>query len=192
MPARFLILGSASAILLRQTSESLAGRVERIVIGGFSLHEVGAEARDDLWRRGGFPLSYLATRAKRQRDVAQQLRADAARARSAAVGGAGAVHGATPRLDRRRALPRPDVERRRRRPHAGRERGYRAPLPRPARRRLHGQAAAALACQPAQAPGEVAQGVRARQRRAAHAARHRAPRGAREPPQGRASRGRGS
>jgi hypothetical protein len=61
-PARFLILGSASGDLLRQTSESLAGRVERIVIGGFWLGELGAGALDDLWRRGGFPLSYLAAR----------------------------------------------------------------------------------------------------------------------------------
>ena len=59
-PARFLILGSASGDLLRQTSESLAGRVERIVIGGFSLRELGADAAEDLWRRGGFPTSYLA------------------------------------------------------------------------------------------------------------------------------------
>ena len=59
-PARFLILGSASGDLLRQTSESLAGRAERITIGGFSLDEVGAGALEDLWRRGGFPLSYLA------------------------------------------------------------------------------------------------------------------------------------
>lgn len=59
-PARFLILGSASGDLLRQTSESLAGRVERIVIGGFSLRELGADAVDALWRRGGFPLSFLA------------------------------------------------------------------------------------------------------------------------------------
>ena len=58
--ARFLILGSASGDLLRQTSESLAGRAERITIGGFSLDEVGASGLQDLWRRGGFPLSYLA------------------------------------------------------------------------------------------------------------------------------------
>ncbi|HEY5474918.1 MAG TPA: ATP-binding protein [Candidatus Limnocylindrales bacterium] len=58
--ARFLILGSASGDLLRQTSESLAGRAERITIGGFSLDEVGAGSLEDLWRRGGFPLSYLA------------------------------------------------------------------------------------------------------------------------------------
>jgi len=58
--ARFLILGSASGDLLRQTSESLAGRAERITIGGFSLDEVGVGSLQDLWRRGGFPLSYLA------------------------------------------------------------------------------------------------------------------------------------
>ena len=59
-PARFLILGSASGDLLRQTSESLAGRMERVTIGGFSLHELGAEMEQELWFRGGFPLSYLA------------------------------------------------------------------------------------------------------------------------------------
>lgn len=59
-PARFLILGSASGELLRQSSESLAGRVERIAIGGFSLIEVGVRAMPRLWQRGGFPLAYLA------------------------------------------------------------------------------------------------------------------------------------
>ncbi|HEX9094357.1 MAG TPA: ATP-binding protein [Coriobacteriia bacterium] len=59
-PARFLILGSASGDLLRQSSESLAGRAERIVIGGFSLDEVGPDVLAALWRRGGLPRSYLA------------------------------------------------------------------------------------------------------------------------------------
>ena len=59
-PARFLVLGSASGDLMRQTSESLAGRMERVTIGGFSLGEVGAESEEELWLRGGFPLSYLA------------------------------------------------------------------------------------------------------------------------------------
>jgi hypothetical protein len=58
--ARFLILGSASGDLLRQTSESLAGRMERITINGFSLPELGKEAEQALWLRGGFPLSFLA------------------------------------------------------------------------------------------------------------------------------------
>jgi predicted AAA+ superfamily ATPase len=59
-PARFLILGSASGDLMRQTSESLAGRLERVEIGGFSMYELGLQAEQDLWLRGGFPLSYLA------------------------------------------------------------------------------------------------------------------------------------
>jgi uncharacterized protein len=60
LPARFLILGSASGDLLRQTSESLAGRMELLAMGGFSMAELGAEAAELLWLRGGFPLSYLA------------------------------------------------------------------------------------------------------------------------------------
>ena len=59
-PAQFLILGSASGELLRQSSETLAGRMERIEIGGFTLAELGAEAIETLWRRGGFPRACLA------------------------------------------------------------------------------------------------------------------------------------
>lgn len=59
-PARFLILGSASGELLRQSSESLAGRLEPITMGGFSLAELGPEVEQERWLRGGFPLSYLA------------------------------------------------------------------------------------------------------------------------------------
>lgn len=57
---RFLLLGSASGTLERQSSESLAGRVERIEIGGFSLSEVGVDKDATLWLRGGFPRSFLA------------------------------------------------------------------------------------------------------------------------------------
>lgn len=60
LAARFLILGSASPALQRQSSESLAGRLETITLSGFSLTEVGGGAQGRLWRRGGFPLSYLA------------------------------------------------------------------------------------------------------------------------------------
>jgi len=60
LPARFLILGSASPLLLKQSSESLAGRVEIISMSGFGLEEVGAEVQARHWLRGGFPLSYLA------------------------------------------------------------------------------------------------------------------------------------
>ncbi len=58
--ARFLVLGSASPALLRQSSESLAGRIEVIETGGFTLDETGAEGADMLWWRGGFPRSYTA------------------------------------------------------------------------------------------------------------------------------------
>jgi len=60
LPARFLILGSASPDLMHRASETLAGRIEMIQMAGFSLFEVGAEAQAMHWRRGGFPLSFLA------------------------------------------------------------------------------------------------------------------------------------
>jgi predicted AAA+ superfamily ATPase len=60
LPARFLILGSASPNLLRQSSESLAGRIEIIPVGGFSLDEIGLSSLNRHWHRGGFPHSFLA------------------------------------------------------------------------------------------------------------------------------------
>lgn len=60
LPARFLILGSASPDLLRQSSETLAGRITVIRMSGFSLKEVGVENQRRHWLRGGFPRSYLA------------------------------------------------------------------------------------------------------------------------------------
>jgi hypothetical protein len=59
-PARFLVLGSASPELLQQSSESLAGRIAFIELGGFGLDEVGPERLARLWLRGGFPRSYVA------------------------------------------------------------------------------------------------------------------------------------
>lgn len=65
-PATFLVLGSASPSALRQASESLTGRLEYLELGGLSLAEVSHGTGDvtgdanRLWRRGGFPLSYLA------------------------------------------------------------------------------------------------------------------------------------
>lgn len=58
---RFLILGSAAPDLVRQASESLAGRVEFVELGGFDLSEVGADRLQPLWMRGGFPRSFLAS-----------------------------------------------------------------------------------------------------------------------------------
>lgn len=60
LPARYLILGSASPDLIRKASESLAGRLETIPISGFSLSEIGPDVLRQHWLRGGFPLSYLA------------------------------------------------------------------------------------------------------------------------------------
>lgn len=57
---RFLILGSASPELLRQGSETLAGRIAFVEMAGFDLGEVGAAALRRLWWRGGFPRSFLA------------------------------------------------------------------------------------------------------------------------------------
>ena len=59
-PARFLILGSASPILIQSASETLAGRVEFVELSGFDLLETGPEAMNTLWLRGGFPRSFLA------------------------------------------------------------------------------------------------------------------------------------
>ena len=59
--ARFLLLGSASPALLRQSSESLAGRLEVIEAGGFTLDETGPADAAALWWRGGFPRSFTAT-----------------------------------------------------------------------------------------------------------------------------------
>jgi predicted AAA+ superfamily ATPase len=60
LPARFLILGSASMDLIRHSSESLAGRIGFIDMGGFSLPDVGFSDMQRLFFRGGFPRSFLA------------------------------------------------------------------------------------------------------------------------------------
>jgi len=59
-PATFLILGSASPELSRQSAESLAGRVEIIEMQGFTVLETGEDRTNQLWQRGGFPRSFLA------------------------------------------------------------------------------------------------------------------------------------
>jgi len=110
LPARFLVLGSASPALLRQSSESLAGRLETITLSGFSLAEVGAKALERHWLRGGFPLAFLARsdsdsllwrrqfiQACLERDL-PQLGVDPAGPHAAAI------------LDDAGALPRPDLE----------------------------------------------------------------------------------
>ena len=58
--AVFLLLGSASWDLIRGVSETLAGRILFVDVGGFSLAEAGPGSQDRLWMRGGFPRAYLA------------------------------------------------------------------------------------------------------------------------------------
>ena len=60
LPARFLLLGSASPTLIRGVSESLAGRLGFVDLHGFDLTEVGGEKWRELWWRGGYPRSFLA------------------------------------------------------------------------------------------------------------------------------------
>jgi predicted AAA+ superfamily ATPase len=57
---RFVILSSASPQLIRNASESLAGRIEFIELSGFDLQETGGPAWQQLWMRGGFPRAFLA------------------------------------------------------------------------------------------------------------------------------------
>jgi predicted AAA+ superfamily ATPase len=60
LPARFLVLGSAAPELLRQSSESLAGRLETVHLEGFRLQDLGVNAQSRHWLRGGFPLAFTA------------------------------------------------------------------------------------------------------------------------------------
>ncbi len=57
---RYLILGSASRDLIRQSSESLAGRIAYHELGGLRLTDVGAAAWRELWLRGGLPRAFIA------------------------------------------------------------------------------------------------------------------------------------
>ena len=59
--AKFLILGSASPDIVKNVSQTLAGRVEFIELAGFGLGEVGPTRWEELWVRGGFPRSFLAS-----------------------------------------------------------------------------------------------------------------------------------
>lgn len=57
---KYVLLGSASGALLRQSSESLAGRIGYYYLSGFQIDDVGKENIRRLWLRGGFPRAYLA------------------------------------------------------------------------------------------------------------------------------------
>jgi len=59
---RFLLLGSASIDLLKQSGETLAGRIAYLELPTLGVLEIDVDNRDDLWIRGGFPDSYLAAK----------------------------------------------------------------------------------------------------------------------------------
>lgn len=59
-PGRFLLLGSASPDLRRQSAESLAGRNKTLVLHPFNLKEIKPENQTELWVKGGFPPAFLA------------------------------------------------------------------------------------------------------------------------------------
>jgi len=67
-PGRFIILGSASPVLLRQSSQSLAGRIAYIELSGFNLLELETESQNKLWLKGGFPDAFLS----KDNDIWQQ------------------------------------------------------------------------------------------------------------------------
>lgn len=71
-PVRFLILASASPNRVRGVSESLAGRVGFVALGGFDLTEVATRNTRKLWLRRGLPRSYLT----RNRSVASAASSD--------------------------------------------------------------------------------------------------------------------
>jgi len=67
-PGRFIILGSASPLLLRQSSQSLAGRIAYIELSGFNLLELEPGSQNKLWLKGGFPDAFLS----KNNDIWQQ------------------------------------------------------------------------------------------------------------------------
>ena len=58
--AKFFLLGSASPHIIKNASETLAGRTEFIELSGFNIGETGEDSLEKLWLRGSFPLSFLA------------------------------------------------------------------------------------------------------------------------------------
>jgi len=68
IPGRFLMLGSASPQLLKQSSESLAGRIAYVELTPLNIEELSGESMDDLWLRGGFPDPFLTDSIEIRRD----------------------------------------------------------------------------------------------------------------------------
>ena len=101
---QFLLLGSASDALLRQSSESLAGRIVYTELPGLDAVEVDAE-HDPLWIRGGFPDSFTAPERRGERPLAAQLHPHVPGARHPAARRAGAGRDPAALLDDARPPP---------------------------------------------------------------------------------------
>ena len=148
LPARFLICGSASPQLLRQSSESLAGRIETITMSGFSLSEVGDSVRDRHWLRGSSPLSFLARNESdsliwRKNFIQTFLERDLSQ------WGINVPAATLPSfLEHACALPRPCLESIRTCPISGGERADGQKIPGYLERGIHDPAASAVARQP--------------------------------------------
>ncbi|NOQ96776.1 MAG: AAA family ATPase [Calditrichae bacterium] len=69
---KFLVLGSASRDLVKQSSESLAGRISFLELSGFALHDISSGEYNELWIRGNFPRAFLA----KNQEIAAQWRED--------------------------------------------------------------------------------------------------------------------
>lgn len=67
---KFLVLGSASRDLVKQSSESLAGRISFLELSGFALHDISSGEYNELWIRGNFPRAFLA----KNQEIAAQWR----------------------------------------------------------------------------------------------------------------------
>ena len=121
IPARFLILGSASPDLIQQSSETLAGRLEMVPLEGFRLSDLGASAQQRHWLRGGFPLAYTARTETDSVSKAAAIPPDVPRARPSTTGNYNPFCFAMALLEHGRPLSWPDLERSRVGPRSSRQ-----------------------------------------------------------------------
>ena len=142
--AVFLLLGSASWDLIQGISETLAGRILFVDVGGFSLAEVGSEHQDRLWMRGGFPRAWLARSAAAWKRWMQSFTRTFLRAGHPRAGFQGVAGSIGPLLAHAGALSRANLERRGTGAFHGCERYGGEPLPRPTSRCLYDSGLAAV------------------------------------------------
>ena len=144
LPARFLILGSAAPDLT-QPIVRIAGRTPgNRAPGGLSLAGPGPQGPRPALAAGRFSAGLHGQKRRRFAGLAAAIPADLSGTRHSAVGHPDSGHGPGAVLEHARPLPRPNLERGRAGPRAGRQRIHRAPLPRSLDRRVHGAATSAV------------------------------------------------